>query len=252
MTTYLDKRKIGSIERQARAKALVSSAAGRVLAGAILAAFIVSTVHLMASVRGGGFLGWTLGILSSIATEGAFIWHRYISFPQHENKTQKWAALIGLSIALLGSLAFFTGDMLLLLGLLPLKSLGAVAVGVMVGLLMSAIITESIYELASHVAAYQRQKRSDALEILKTTDNARLELDHADLEILKANSELALSQLYQRAEDIRRTIPANTQNQTKPEPNQTPVNPEDVRNQLQSFPIPAGGVVNENGNGRPK
>ncbi len=239
-TTYLDKRKIASIERQARDKTQISNGAGRVLAGAILAAFVISTVHLMANIRGGGFLGWTLGLLSSVATEGAFIWHRYISYPRHENTTQKWAALIGLTIALLGSLAFFTGDMLLLLGLLPLASVGAVAVGVMIALLMSAIVTESVYELASHVAGYERQKRSDALEILKTTDTTRLELDRGDLEILKANSELVLAELFQRAETIRKAIPQSI-GQSKPET----IKPDEIRDQLFNFPIPAGG----NGNG---
>jgi len=206
-TNYLDKRKISGIEKRARGLAKSSNSWGRILTGAIVAAFCISTVHLMGDIRGWGFLGWTLGILSSIATEGVFLFHRYRSYPSHENNIQKWSALVGLAIALLGSLFYFGADMLLLLGKLDKAAFGPWAIGIMVGVLLSAVITESIYEMSSHVAAYERQKRTDALEVLKISDDTRLELDKGDLEIMRAQSELVLATTFQRATNIREAIP---------------------------------------------
>ena len=88
MTTYLNKQKISQIERGTRGLIKNTNWFGHALAVAIITAFCVSTFHFWGDLRGWGLMGITLGILSSIATEGAFIYHRYKSFPAHENTTQ--------------------------------------------------------------------------------------------------------------------------------------------------------------------
>ncbi len=231
-TNYLDKRKIAGIEKRARGLVASENTWGNVLAGAIIAAFIVSTVHLMGELRGWGFMGWVLGILSSVGTEGQFLYHRYRSFPGHENKAQKWSALVGLTFALIGSLFFFGADILLLIGMLNTAKAGPVAAGVMIVVLISAIVTESIYQLASHVSAYDRQKRGDALEVLKISDNTRLELDKGDLEIMLASADLVLAEMFQRADSIRKAIPATLE---RSEGQAEILAAEDIRDQIDAF-----------------
>lgn len=243
-TNYLDKRKIAGIEKRARGLIQSNNTAGNILAGCVIAAFAISTVHLMGALRGWGFLGWTLGILSSIATEGAFLFHRYRSFPAHENGLQKLAALAGLTIALVGSLFYFGADMLLLLGQLDQAVAGPWAIGVMVAVLLSAILTESVYALASHVSAYEREKRHDALGVLRISDDTRLGLDRGDLEIMKASADLVLSEMFQRADNIRKAIPDTV---ARSAGKAEILDPEQLRDQLFDF-----GSMPGSGNHRPK
>ena len=130
--------------------------------------------------------------------------------------------------------------MLLLLGLLDKAAAGPWAVGVMIAVLISAIVTESIYELASHVAAYEREKRSDALTVLKISDDTRLELDRGDLEIMKASADLVLAEMFQRADAIRKAIPGAVERSA----NQAEIlNADKLRDELE--------IIGSNGN-RPK
>jgi len=251
-TNYLDKRKISGIEKRARGLVQSDNLWGHILTGAIVTAFCISTVHLMGDLRGWGFLGWTLGILSSIATEGAFLFHRYRSYIQHENATQKWAALGGMIIALIGSLFYFGADMLLLLDMLNRAIAGPIAIGIMVVVLLSAVISESIYELASHTSAYERQKRGDALEVLKISDDTRLELDRGDLEIMKAQADLVLAATFQKAESIREAIPDTISRLTGQAEVLDPDQVKDQFTELRASDLFANLPANGNGHKAPK
>ena len=149
-----------------------------------------------------------LGVLTSLSTEGVFLHHRYITYPKHENQAQKFASLAGMAIAIIGSLLFIGADLWLLAGSLDVESFTPLAIGGMVLVMLSAVLSETVYELSSHVARYERQKRTDALSVLKISDSTRLELDRADLEVMKAYSDLALASTFQKAENIRAAIPA--------------------------------------------
>ena len=69
---YLDKRKIAGIERRAQSAITQENYSGFIVTLAIVAAFAISTTHLFWAMRGGGWLGAALGILTSLATEGIF------------------------------------------------------------------------------------------------------------------------------------------------------------------------------------
>jgi len=205
---YLDKRKIAGIERRAQGTIKAENYTGLIMTWSIVLAFAVSTTHLFGALRGGGWFGYLLGVLTSLSTEGVFLHHRYITYPKHENQAQKFASLAGMVIAIIGSLLFIGADLLLLAGGLDVESFTPLAIGGMVLVMLSAVLTETIYELSSHVARYERQKRSDALEVLRISDQTRLELDRGDLEVMKAYSDLALAATFQKAENIRAAIPA--------------------------------------------
>ena len=135
---YLDKRKIAGIERRAQSTVKSENYTGLALTVALVLAFAISTTHLFWELRGGGWLGVVLGILTSLATEGIFLHHRYRTFPRYENKAQMAAALSGMAIALLGSLIFAGADLLLLLGLLDVITFAPLAIGGMVAVMLSA------------------------------------------------------------------------------------------------------------------
>jgi len=204
---YLDKRKIAGIERRAAGTVKSENYTGLFVTLAIVAAFAISTTHLFWALRGGGWLGFALGILTSLATEGIFLHHRYRTFPHYENKTQMSASLLGMVVAILGSLVFIGADLLLLLGLLDVAAFAPVAIGGMVAVMLSAVLSESVYELSSRVAQFERERRADALEVLRVSDATRLELDKGDLEIMRAYSDLALAATFQKAANIRAAIP---------------------------------------------
>jgi len=211
MSDYLDKRKIKGIERRAEAAIKNGNITGLIVTLSIVTAFVVSTTHLYWEMRGGGIFGLVLGLLTSLSTEGVFLHHRYRTFPQHENTIQKFASLVGMAVAILGSLLFSGADLLLLLDLLNLETFAPYAIGGMVLVMLSAILTESIYELSSHVAGYEREKRADALNVLRISDQTRLELDRGDLEIMRAYSDMALATSAQKAASIRAAIPGHVE-----------------------------------------
>lgn len=204
---YLDKRRIAGIERRAQSTIKSENYTGLVLTLSLVLAFAVSTTHLFYELRGGGWLGLLLGILTSLATEGIFLHHRYRTFPHYENKTQMTASLLGMGIAIIGSLVFIGADLLLLLGLLDVVAFAPFAIAGMVIVMLSAVLSETVYELSSRVAQYERERRADALEVLKISDQTRLELDRGDLEVMKAYSDLSLATTFERARQIRAAIP---------------------------------------------
>jgi len=117
------------------------------------------------------------------------------------------ASLAGMAVALVGSLVFIGADLLLLLDLLDVTTFAPMAIAGMVAVMLSAVLSESVYELSSRVAQFRREQRADALEVLKISDRTRLELDRGDLEVMKAYSDLALAATFQKAANIRAAIP---------------------------------------------
>ena len=240
---YLDKRKIAGIESRAKKIAKSESWTGMLVTLAIVAAFAVSTTHLFWALRGGGWLGIVMGVLTSLATEGIFLHHRYLTFPHHENSTQMAASLAGMGMALLGSLAFIGADLMFLMGNLVVQTFAPYATGGMVLVMLSAILSEAVFELSSREAQFQRERKAGALEVLRVSDETRLNLDKGDLEVMVAYAESALADTFQKAAAIRAAIPARL---GRSGGTVEMLSADDIREQMDE-PVIAG----DNGTGRP-